>query len=160
MDSIIQYFNGEKLQCIVGVVISLICIALSAYFLVTQNPFLKGIAYSFLPISLFLLIICVSVILRTPGDIERVTNFHQEEPTKIQSEELPRMEKVMKSFGIIKNVELGLFLIGVVLIVMFWQNPLIRGIAAGLIIQGVVMYLFDHVAESRGEIYVSYLKSL
>lgn len=160
MDSIVQYFNGEKLQCIVGVVISLVSIALSAYFLATQTPLVKGMAYSFLPISLLLLAICVSVILRTPGDVERVTRFYQEQPAKIQTEELPRMEKVMKSFGIIKNVELGLFLIGVVSIVLFWQNPLVRGISAGLVVQCTVMYLFDHVAESRGEVYVNYLKSL
>lgn len=160
MDSILKYFEGERLQCIIGVVISVSCISASVYFLFLNKPVFKGVAFSFLPLSLFLLIICVAVIVRTPKDIERVTTFYEEQPASIQSEELPRMEKVMKSFAIIKKVEIGIFLIGLVLAFIFWNNELIKGIAIGLIIQGFVLYLFDYAAESRGAPYVEFLKSL
>ncbi|MEQ8474044.1 MAG: hypothetical protein RIC35_22800 [Marinoscillum sp.] len=159
MDSIVQYFNGEKLQCIIGVVISIVCIGSSVYFLQVQSVQLKGIASTFLPISIFLMIVCVGVIVRTPTDIERVTNFYNTQPAKIQTEEITRMEKVMKSFKVIKTVEIGLFLVGVALMVIFWHKDLVRGIAAGLIIQGLVMYLFDHFAELRGQVYMDFLKS-
>lgn len=72
MDQIVKYFEGEKLQCIIGAIVSIISISLSVYFLFMQKPVFKGVAYTFIPLSLFLLAICVGVILRTPKDIERV----------------------------------------------------------------------------------------
>jgi hypothetical protein len=86
--------------------------------------------------------------------------IHITAPQKIQAEEIPNMEKVMKSFNIIKKVELVIFILGLVLSVVFWQNELMRGVAVGLVIMGISLYVFDHIAESRGETYVQFLKSL
>lgn len=160
MDNIITYFNGEKLQCMIGAIISVICIAASVYFLFLQKPFLRGIAYAVIPLSILLLAICLGVIFRTPKDIDRVTIFQKENPKNIQVEEIPRMEKVMKSFNIIKKVEIALVVIGLFLTVIFWRNELIRGIAIGLVVMGISLYTFDHIAESRGDTYLLFLKSL
>lgn len=160
MDSILAYFNGEKLQCAVGAIVSIVFIALSIFFLFQQKPFLKGIAYAIIPLSILLLVICIGVILRTSKDIERVSTFYKETPKRIQVEEIPRMEKVIKSFNIIKKVEIGIFIIGLILIVIFWKNDLLRGVAVGLIIMSIALYTFDHIAESRGENYIQFLKTL
>jgi uncharacterized protein YxeA len=160
MDSIINYFNGEKFQCTIGAIASIIFIATSIFFLFQQKIFLKGMAYVAIPLSVFLLIICLGVILRTSKDIDRVTTYQKETPDRIQSEEIPRMEKVMKSFGIIKKAELAIFIIGFALGIIFWRNELVRGIAISLVVMGISLYVFDHVAESRGETYIQYLKSL
>ncbi len=160
MDNIVKYFEGEKLQCIVGAVISLICISTSIYFLFSGKPQLKGLAYVVLPLSLFLLAICVGVIARTSSDIDRVGTFLSEAPDSIESQEIPRMEKVMKSFKIIKIVELVLLIIGLILVVAFWQNELVRGVAIGLVVMGISLYAFDHLAEARGEVYIEFLRSL
>jgi hypothetical protein len=160
MDSIINYFNGEKFQCAIGAIASIIFIATSIFFLFQQKIFLKGMAYVAIPLSAFLLIICLGVIFRTSKDIARVTTYQKESPARIQSEEIPRMEKVMKSFGIIKKVELAIFIIGLALSIIFWRNELMRGIAISLVVMGISLYVFDHVAESRGETYIQYIKSL
>lgn len=160
MDSIVTYFNGEKLQCFIGAIISIAFISISIIFLFQQKAFLKGIAYATIPLSMLLLIICIGVIFRTSKDIDRVTTFYKETPKSIQIEEIPRMEKVIKSFTIIKNVEIVILIIGLVLTVLFWKYELIRGIAIGLIIMGIALYTFDHVAESRGKSYIQFLKSL
>ncbi|XOV92666.1 MAG: hypothetical protein ACFHWX_20970 [Bacteroidota bacterium] len=160
MESIIKYFEGERLQCIIGAVISILFISSSVYFLISHKSLFKGMAYVFLPLSLFLLVICIGVILRTPKDIERVGSFYQSAPEKIETEELPRMQKVMKSFGIIKKVEIGLILIGLLLLIIFWQGDLYKGVGLGLTIIGVVLYIFDHLAEARGIVYFDFLKSL
>lgn len=160
MDSIIAYFNGEKVQCTVGAIASILFIASSIFFLFQQKVFLKGIAYSAIPLSILLLVICLGVIFRTSKDIERVSTFYQETSTNIQVEEIPRMEKVMKNFNIIKKVEMAIFIIGLALIIIFWPNELRRGVAVGLLIMGVLLYTFDHMAESRGVAYVQFLKSL
>jgi len=160
MDNITLYFNDEKLQCLIGAIVSVILIAASVYFLFLQKPMLKGIAYTVIPLSTLLIIICVGVIFRTPKDIKRVTKFQIETPQKIQTEEIPRMEKVMKSFNIIKNVELVLLAIGLVILVVFWKNEQLRGIGIGIIIMSISLYTFDHIAEARGENYIRFLKSL
>lgn len=160
MDNILKYFSGEKLQCTVGVIISIGFIAASIYFLFQDRPFFKGAAYVSLPLAFFLLIICSAVLIRTPKDIERVTSFYEHSPEKLQSEELVRMEKVMVSFDIIKKVELGILILGIVLALVFGKNPLWQGIGIGLVVQGIVLYLFDHFAELRGEEYISFLQSM
>jgi len=160
MEHITAYFDGEKLQCLVGAISSVTLIAATIYFLFRDKAVLKGFAYSALPISVLLLIICVSVILRTPGDIDRVSNFYHETPKLIQTDEIPRMERVMNSFSIIKKVEIALFVIGLLIIVLFRQNELAIGIAIGLIVMSSLLYLFDHLAESRGEVYLRFLNSL
>lgn len=160
MDSVLNYFNGEKIQCLIGLVISITFIIASAYFLSTQKALLNGMGYSILPLAILISIICIGVIVRVPKDIERVTTYCEEESGKLRTEELPRMEKVIKNFNILKKVEVGIFFVGWVLLFIFWGNHLIKGVALGLIIQGITLFLFDSMAESRGEIYINFLKSL
>jgi ABC-type uncharacterized transport system permease subunit len=160
MDNIESYFNGERLQCLIGLVFSVICVSASVYFLISKKPFLTGMAYSLLPLSIILLIICVGVIIRVPADIKRVSTFYNETSEKIQTEEIPRMEKVLNNFNVVKKVEISFLLIGSVLVVMFWRNELISGIAIGLVVMGISLYIFDNIAESRGDSYIQFLISL
>lgn len=160
MDNILKYFSGERLQCSIGIFLGLLSLALSIYFIYLNKAFFKGIAYAFIPLSLMLLVICVGVVIRTPKDLKRVSSYYESAPEKIQTEEIPRMEKVMRTFPVVKKVEIGLFIVGVLLLVVFWKNDLAKGIGFGLIIQSVMLYSFDHFAESRGEIYFNFLKSI
>ncbi|TND01807.1 MAG: hypothetical protein FD123_4183 [Bacteroidetes bacterium] len=160
MNNIEKYFAGEKLQCTIGIILSFISIALSVYFLALHKPLLRGISFVFIPLSVLLLIICIGVVTRTPKDIERITGFYKTEPQKIQTDELPRMEKVMKNFTLIKRIELCFFTAGLLLTIFFGKNDLIKGIAIGLMIQGAILYLFDYSAEVRGKVYFEFLKSL
>lgn len=160
MDSIISYFNGEKFQCLIGAIGTVAGIAFSAYFLYMQKPFFKGLAFTIIPLALLLLAICVGVIIRTPNDIKRVTTYFQETPEKVKAEELPRMEKVIKSFSILKKVEIALFVIGLIMLALFWQKEMVRGIAVGLLIMSSALYTFDHIAEARGKGYIQYLNKL
>lgn len=160
MNNIVGYFSGEKLQCSIGILIGLTGLALSIYFIYLNKELYKGMAYAFIPLSLLLLVICVGVVVRTPKDIKRVSTYYESEPEKIQTEEIPRMEKVMKTFPIVKMVELGFVVSGILLLLIFWKNELIRGIGLGLIIQGVMLYGFDHFAQSRAKIYFEFLNSI
>lgn len=160
MNNIEKYFKGEMWQCAIGILISVVFISVSVYFIMLQKPLLRGLSYSFLPLSMVLLIICIGVVVRTPKDVERLTSWYESSPQKIRTEELPRMERVIKSFAVIKIAEICLFMAGIVVTVFFWKNELVRGIAIGLILEVAVLYLFDTIAEARGKIYVEFLKSL
>jgi hypothetical protein len=160
MDNVTTYFTGEKIQCTIGAIFAVIFIGVSVFFLFQQKPMLKGIAYVAIPLSILLLGICTGVIAKSDKDLERVSTMLKETPASIQTEELPRMEKVMKSFGVIKKVELAIFLIGLALAIVFWRNDLIKGVGIGMVIMGAALYAFDYIAEYRGEPYVEFLKAL
>lgn len=160
MDSIQKYFTGEKLQCIVGIIIGGICILISVYFLFLHKTLYKGVAYSVIPLSLFLLVVCIGVVIRTPGDIERVTTYYKVEPQKMQTHELPRMEKVMKTFRLIMKAEIFIFIVGLLLAIFLWRFDLVKGVALGLMALSALFYLFDYFAAQRGEAYLAFIKSL
>lgn len=158
MDSILKYFNGEKAQCTIGLLVAIVFILVAAYFLWLQQPFLKGVAYITLLVSVLLGSICAGVVWRTPKDIARVSSFYQSAPEKMRTEELPRMKKVMSSFSVIKKVEIVLVAAGVLMFFFFGKNDLLRGIGIGLVAMGSLGFLFDHLAEARGKIYFDFLK--
>jgi membrane glycosyltransferase len=160
MDNIQKYFDGEKLQCILGIIIGSVCVLTSIYFLFWQKPLLKGVAYSIIPLSALLLTICIGIVIRTPKDIERVTTFYKDEPQKIQSDELPRMERVMKTFKLIMRFEIFIFAVGLLLATFLCKYEIVKGIAIGLMLLSSVFYLFDYLAAKRGETYLDFLKSL
>ncbi|MFN3999422.1 DUF6992 family protein [Algoriphagus sp.] len=160
MDNIIKYFSGEKLQCSIGILIGLMGLGLSVYFIYLNKVVFKGVAFAFIPLSILLLVICVGIVIRTPKDVKRVGTYYEIEPSKMQTEELPRMEKVMKIFPVAKMVEIGFIIVGIFLVLVFMKNDLLKGIGIGLIIQGVMLFGFDHFAESRAKIYFEFLNSI
>lgn len=159
MNSIEKYFDGERMQCTVGLLISIGIIALSVYLLFIQKPYLKGMAYAILPLALILSVICIGILLRTPKDIARVQSFYTTGQDKMKTIEWPRMEKVMNNFQVIKKAEIVLFIIGLFMALLYWKNDLVKGIATGLMIQSLILYCFDYFAAARGEAYIQFLKS-
>lgn len=160
MNTIDRYFQGEKWQCTLGIIFSVLCIALSIYFLYVQKPILKGIAFSVIPLSALLLMVCIGVVIKTPGDVARVNSFYQCGTQVVKAEELPRMEKVMKTFSLLKTIELCLFVTGIVFCLLFWRNELVRGIFIGIAIQCAFLYIFDYTAALRGNAYLDFLRTL
>ena len=159
MEPINKYFNGESFQCQMGIGVALACLLIAASFIWSGKPFLKGMAWPFILIPLMLLIICISIVIRTPGDLQRVTGFYQSAPEKLKMEELPRMEKVMAGFKMIKRIEIIMGVGGILLGLLFWNRDVWCGVGVGLFFQALIMLRFDVIAEARGKIYIEYLLS-
>ena len=163
MSSVNEYFSGEKTQCWIGIVLGVISIGLALYFLLhLKTDLYKGVAYPFLIIPVLLIMICAGVVWRTPHDIERVTNFIQQVPEKIATEEIPRMQRVLKSFKVIKIVEAVLFVAGLALVAYGATkgSDVAKGVGIGIAIQSAMMYAFDYFAHERGKAYWEFLQSL
>ena len=161
MTPIEKYFNGEIIQCSIGIIIGLISATLSLYgWFWLKSDLYKGMALPSFIIAFFLLIICIGVVIRSPKDIQRVSEFRLTHTEKIITQELPRMQKVMNNFRIIKIAEGIVVLIGLILFFTFANNPFVKGIAIGLMIQGSIMFIFDYFASLRGEPYLEYLKGI
>lgn len=161
-NAITEYFSDEKLQCYVGIAISGDSIAVALYLLLqVKTEMSNGVAWPFLILSALLLTICIGVVWRTPHDIERVSRYAKQEPEKIKSEEIPRMEKVLRNFKIIKTVEIGLLLVGLCLVLFgaLKDARLLTGIGIGLAIQSAVLFGFDYFAHKRGRGYFEFLQN-
>jgi multidrug transporter EmrE-like cation transporter len=161
MEQITKYFNAEKNESILFILVGIISIILSIYILAkVKQPFYNGMAYPLITIALIQLIVGGSVYLRSPKDIIRLENILQVEKSKIQTEEIPRMQAVMKNFALYKWLEISLIVVGIIMFFYFQPTSILRGIGLGLFIQAGFMLLLDFFAESRGRIYLEYLQTL
>jgi hypothetical protein len=151
-ETIVRYFTAEKLESLLFFGIGIVALGLSLYFwLGLKTPFYKGMAIPLALIALIQISVGGGVYFRSPKDIERVTNQLQQQPMAIKTEELPRMETVMKKFEIYRYTEIGLALAGLILFFVgtgFW-----KGLGLGLAIQALLMLGADYFAEQRGENY-------
>jgi hypothetical protein len=155
-----QYFTAERSESVLFLTIGLVAVVAAAYFwAILKTPFVRGCAWPLLLIGLIHITVGYSVFVRSPKDISRVEQILKQEPAKIYTEELPRMETVMKNFVIYRYVEIALALLGLVL-AMVWgkNNPFLRGLGLGLVLMAGITLALDFFAERRGFSYIKALK--
>jgi hypothetical protein len=157
------YFTEEKIESILFIIIGItsICLAL-IFWLIIKYSFYKGLAFPFLLIGLIQVIVGTTVYNRAPRDIIKVEQIIKYDPQKIQTEELPRMDSVMKKFTFYKWIEILMILTGIVLFILFYNSSQTfwKGLGLGLIIQAGLMLPLDIVAEKRGQTYTKSLSDL
>lgn len=161
MNQIHKYFNAEKAESFIFFFLGIVAILLAIYFLlITKKPFFNGMSYPLIVIALIQITVGATIYFRTPKDIIRVENIIKNEPQKIETEELPRMKTVMKSFQTYFYVEIALLIIGLFLHFFCTKNMWLNGIGFGLILQCIAMLAADYFANARGKVYVEFLESL
>ncbi len=161
MEQISKYFNAEKYESVLFVLVGLFALLFAAYFLVkVKLPFYSGMAYPLIAVALIQIVVGTSVYFRSPKDILRVNNIVEHEKSKIYAEEIPRMEVVMKNFVIYRWIEIILLLVGIIMFFYFEPNTLWKGVGLGLSIQASFMLILDFFAESRGKTYLEFLEKL
>jgi hypothetical protein len=161
MEQISKYFNAEKSESLLFVVVGLLAILLSAYFFIKiKQPFYSGMAYSLVAIAIIQLIVGSSVYFRSPKDIARVNQIMQTDTAKIQTEEIPRVELIMKKFVLYRWFEIACMLVGMLMFFYFQPLTMLKGLGLGLAIQASFMLLLDYFAESRGKVYLDYLQGI
>lgn len=161
MEQISKYFNAEKHESILFVLVGIVAIIFaSCFFIKVKQPFYNGMAYPLILIAFIQIAVGASVYLRTPNDILRVNQIVQKDKSKIQTEEIPRMKTVMKNFEIYKWVEILLVAIGIIMFFYFQPMTTWQGVGLGLFIQASFMLVLDFFAENRGKTYLEYLQTL
>lgn len=161
MNQIEKYFNAEKNESVLFVLVGIVAICFATYFFIkVKQPFYSGMVYPLISIALIQIIVGSSVYYRSPKDIARVTEIVQTNKTKIQTEEIPRMKVVMKNFALYKWVEIALILVGLIMFFYFPPATIWKGIGIGLFIQAGFMLSLDFFAESRGKTYLEYLQTI
>ena len=161
MNPVIKYFNGEKAESYIFILIGVIALAMALYFIfVLKSSFWKGVAVPFIIVALLEFAVGFTIVTRSPKDTLRVETFILKEPQSIKTLEIPRMEKVMSNFVIFRYVEIALIILGIALMYSSLNDTFWRGIGLGLFIQASIVLSLDFFAERRGHIYLEYLKEL
>ena len=161
MNPVIKYFTGEKSESYLFLFLGIAGLAISVYFIfVNASSFWKGFSIPFILVSVLEIIVGVTLIFRSPKDIIREEQFIKNEQSKIKTDELLRMEKVMRNFVIFRYTEIGLILVGIIIYFAFAKYDFWKGLGLALCIQASVVLTLDYFAERRGFIYLEYLKSI
>ena len=161
MNPVIKYFNGERAESFLFLALGIVGVVISSYlFSLKVSSYWKGFAIPFIMVSVLEIIVGISLIYRSPKDIIRVEDYIKNEQIKIKTEEIPRMEKVMKNFVVYRYVEIALIFIGAILYFAFANSDFWRGLGLGLLIQASIVLTLDYFAERRGFIYLEYLNSI
>ena len=161
MSPVVNYFTGEKAESYIFLVLGIVGIVIGCYlFWVRCSSFWKGFAIPLIVVALLEIIVGGTLIYRSPKDIIRVENYILNERSKILTDEIPRMEKVMRNFVIFRYTEIALMMMGILIYLAFAKFDLWKGLGLGLCIQACVVLTLDYFAESRGSIYLDYLNSV
>jgi len=124
---IYKYFIAEKQESLLFLIVGIAAIMLAIIFFIfiRSNPlFYKGAAIPLLAIGIVQCVVGFTVYSRSNKQMNEVAyNIGMEPVSYTRTQELPRMETVMKNFVIYRWVEIAFILIGVGLIFLFRTNP-------------------------------------
>lgn len=160
MDTVSAYFDAERTESIVFIVVgvlAMVAAAICVFFL--RKPLFTGVALTLTIVAVLQLIVGLTIYQRSPHDTMRVQEMLQSTPQRIQSEEVPRMQVVMRNFRIYLAVEVALLLISLVVLAVASENAFLRGAAIGMAIQAALTAVLDLIATERGAAYLSWLLS-
>jgi hypothetical protein len=160
MSFIQQYFTAERMESMVFFALGQVIIVVAIWFyFFKDDALLRGAAWPLALVALIQMGVGMSIFFRSPQDMARVENFVKVEPNRLQAEEIPRMEKVMQQFTVIKYIELALFALAIGCVFFMKEHPFWRGVGIGLTVQSVLMLCADYFAEARGHVYLAALKN-
>lgn len=153
------YFTAEKHGGLIAFVLGIIALLISLYLFIYGSTY-KGMLY---PMALFGLIevgVGAGLFLKTDKQVSGLMQLQAKSVAEFKKVEVPRMQKVMRNFKVLKIA--WLFLIGasVALGFYFLNNDFIYSFCMGLVIQVAVLLIFDLYAEKRASAYLSYITTL
>lgn len=157
MNPVLRYFNGEKAESYIFILIGVIAFAMALiFFFVLKSSFWKGAAIPFIIVALLQFVVGYTIVTRSPKDIARVEKFIKNEPQRIKTMEIPRMEKVLNNFVMYRYVEIALIILGIILMYSSMNDTFWKGIGLGLFIQAGMVLSLDFLRKDEG-IFIFYI---
>ncbi|MGA9111927.1 MAG: hypothetical protein ACLPSL_13115 [Smithella sp.] len=161
METIQLYFKAERAESLVFIAIGIIALAAGMYFLFSfKQPFYTGIAWPLIIIAVIQIFVGGAVFIRSPKDISRVETMYSTNHHALTTQEIPRMETVMKNFVVYRFVEIAVAAVGIILILTQFFGSRGLGIGTGLFIQALLMLAADYFDMKRGQQYLVWLQEL
>jgi hypothetical protein len=153
------YFSGEKQAGLFISGLGLLAFIVS-FFLYKSDSSYKGMIYPLALVGLIQAGVGIAIAVKSEEQGKNLIRQYKLSMQEYKKEERFRMEKVMKSFKVIKLVELFLIIAGVVVSFIFIDNSFYYSIAIGTIAQASATLVFDLIAEQRAWVYIEFVRSL
>ncbi len=158
---ITDYFGAERAESLFFIAVGALALAASfVFWFWLKAPVWRGAAWPLALVAAIQLTVGTTVYLRSPVDAARVEQIVAREPSRIRSEEIPRMQAVMNKFVAYRWLEAALLAMGFLLVWRAAAGTMWRGVGWGLAIQAGLMLQLDFFAERRGDVYLQWLMSL
>jgi hypothetical protein len=148
LDVMQEYFRGERAEALWFILpMGLTCLTFAVVVLRTQRGgFMWGVATPFVVIGLVLLVVGLTVGLRTTGQVEALTSLHQQDVAAFVAQELPRMAQVNRGWPVYLAAYVGFLVVGVALRFGL-QADWAQGLGMALACLGGVGLMIDGFAE-------------
>jgi hypothetical protein len=157
-----KYFIAEKQESLVFLVIGIAAIVLALiFYFAAKTQIYRGAALPLLILGLMQAIAGYTVYIKS--DDQRISQVYAYDmnPDQLKTVELTRMRKVKTNFLIYRWIEIGVFIAGLVLIILFRNQPTKNfwlGFGISLTIMSAELFIADFIAEKRGVHYTSLLE--
>ncbi|MEO7767993.1 MAG: hypothetical protein ABIS01_11225 [Ferruginibacter sp.] len=157
-----SYFNAEKNESLLFIIIGVTAIVLAfAFLFYFKSKWSKGAAIPLLVIGLLQVVAGSVVFTRSDNDRIRVVYMYDMDPASLQTKEIPRMERVNKNFVVYRYTEMALIAAGL-LSLFYFNNKAGKffwvGLGAALALEAAISLTADYFAEKRAADYFSQLK--
>lgn len=158
-----KYFIAEKQESLLFIIIGCVAIivALAGLFY-WKTQFWKGASIPLIIIAAIQIVVGYTVYARSDKQRTDIVYAYDMDPSKIQQQEIPRMETVNKNFDIYRWIEIVLLVAGLAMIFLYKNNAAKQfffGLAIALTVQAAIMLAADFFAERRAMDYSKGLQS-
>ncbi len=156
LETIQLYFKAERAESLVFIAIGIIALAAGMYFLFSfKQPFYTGIAWPLIIIAVIQIFVGgARHSFANAKDVSRVETMYSTNNHALTTQEIPRMETVMKNFVVYRFVEIAVAAVGIILILTQFFGSRGLGIGTGLFIQALLMLAADYFDMKRGQQYL------
>ena len=166
-----KYFNAEKNAGFQLVIIGFAgLIAAAVFFFVMKPQTFLGAAIPAGLLGIIQVMVGYNIYIRSDKQRIDIAYKYDLNPVALKTQEVPRMEQVLKNFPVYTWVERTLLLASLFLIFYFGKGEALPdeslrnsaafwvGFGWSLAIESIALLIIDHFGESRGRIYLTGLK--
>jgi len=153
-----SYFQAEKQGGFIAMAIGILACAIGGGVLLSAaSPFYTGVSIPLVMIGFVQIMVGATVARRSDLQAEDLEKLFAESPADFRKLEGQRMKAVMRSFARIKWVEVAFIVLGLAIVLLNQEANFTKGLGVGLLVQGVIMLVFDYFAENRGRAYAVFV---
>jgi len=156
-DALARYFAAEKQGSLVFVAVGVLSLVAAA--LLARTPW-KGALWPPLVLGLGALVVGGGVWLRTDRQVAELQATLARSPPELRSVEVPRMERIQRTFRLIKTVEIVVLAAGLALAFLFARGSTAYAVGVGLAVEAAILLGLDLLASRRADVYVDALRRL
>lgn len=156
-----HYFNNEKLSAMIGLVLSVVLIAVT--FLLWRypaSPTPRGAAMALFSGAVFLFIATTTTIIHNNSRIRETNATVITSDRALQQIEVKRMEGVLKSAYIAGLALFSVSLMTGLIMMLVVAKPFLKGVALGLIVLGLLGVALELISMKNNRAYFEKIKSL